>query len=156
MIDEISPSDYLMTSTIFEDFSGHAAPPGHVTFSVLNFERYGHSVCVASKEYPGVVRKTKAGLSDISAATVFKEAIKIIRRNAVCTGNRFLCEDDGLLYAFISAMLKHPDKRTRKSLTEGISDILKKSGGAHVILFMPPTGPSAWLIADPSINSQVH
>ena len=143
-------------TTVFKDLSDHAALPGHVTFSVLNMERSGHSVSVASTDYPSVIRTTKNGLSGINPATVFKEAIEIIRRRAVCSGDKCQCEDDGLIYAFISALLKHPDKSSRKSLTEGICNSLKKSGCAHVILFMPPTGPSAWLIADPPSKGSVH
>lgn len=143
-------------TAVFEDFSDHAAPPGHVTFSVLNMERSGHSVSIASKEYSGVVRTTKTVLTGMSTVTVFDGSIEIIRRSAVCTGGRCLCEDDSLLYAFISAMLKHPDKRTRKSLTAGISDSLKQKDCVHVILLMPPTGPSAWFIADPSVNGTVQ
>jgi hypothetical protein len=112
--------------SVFEGFSDRAAPPGHVTFSVLDMQSGGHSVTIASKEYPGVVRATKAGLSSMSAATVFEGAIEIIRRSAVCTGDGCLCEDDGLLYAFIGALLKHPDKRTRKLLGVGIRGSLKK------------------------------
>jgi len=136
-------------SSVFEDYSDRAAPPGHVTFSVLDMQSSGHSVTIASKEYPGVVRATKAGLSSMSAATVFEGAIEIIRRSAVCTGGGCLCEDDDLLYAFIGALLKHPDKRTRKKLMAKISAILMKEGSAHVILIMPPVGPSAWLVAAP-------
>ena len=136
-------------STVFEDYSDLAAPPGYVTFSVLDQAQGGHSVSVEAKEYPGVVGATKNALSNMSAATVFEGAIAIIRRSAICTGDVCQCEDDGLLYAFISALLKHPDKRTRKSLMAEISAILMKEGGVHVILFMPPVGPSAWLVAAP-------
>ena len=146
----------VMTSTVFEGFSDHTAPPGHATFTVLDQEHSGHSVSIASKDYSGVVRATKIVFTGMSAVTMFEGAIEIIRRSAVCSGDKCQCEDDGLLYAFISAMLKHPDKTSRKSLTAGISDSLKKSGGAHVILFMPPTGPSAWFIADPSAKGTVQ
>ena len=113
-----------MTSTVFEDFSDHTAPPGHVTFSVLDQSHCGHSVSIAAKEYPGVVRATKNVLSGMSAATVFEGAIGIIRRSAVCTGDECQCEDDGLFYAFISVLLKHPDKRSRKKLMASISTSL--------------------------------
>ena len=136
-----------------EDFSDFTAPPGYVTFSVLDLHRSGHSASIAAEDYPGVVRATKNALSGTSAATVFEGAIEIIRRSVVCTGDGCQCEDDGLLYAFISALLKHPDKRTRKSLMSEISAILMKEGGAHVILFMPPVGPSAWLVAAPGGTS---
>ena len=137
----------------FEVFSDNAAPPGHVTFSALDQAHRGHSVRIASKEYPGIVSATTNALSDMSAATVFDGAIEIIRRSVVCTGDGCQREDDGLLYAFISALLKHPDKRTRKSLMSEISAISMKEGGAHVILFMPPVGPSAWLVAAPGGTS---
>lgn len=143
-------------TTVFENFSDHTAPPGHVTFSVLNKERSGHSVSVASKEYPGLVHATKIGLSNMDAGIVFEGAIKIIGQSAACTGKGCLCDDDGLLYAFVSALLKHPDNRSRRSLRESIGSSLKKHSGAHVILFMPPTGPSAWLFAEPSSNGQVQ
>ncbi|MBT3558528.1 MAG: hypothetical protein HN491_12260 [Rhodospirillales bacterium] len=141
-------------TAVHEDFSDHPAPPGHVTFSVLDQEHSGHSVSVASNEYQGVVRTAKSTLSCFSAATVFEEAIKIILRSVSCSGDGCQCEDDGLLTAFISALLKHPDKCTRKKLMEGINGSLKKNNGAHVILIMPSSGPSAWLIADPSDNGK--
>lgn len=81
----------------------------------------------------------------MSAATVFEGAIEIIRRSAVCTGDGCQCENDGLIYAFISALLNHPDKRTCEKLMIDVCSILMKEGGVHVILFMPPAGPSAWL-----------
>lgn len=140
-----------MTS-VFEDFSDHTAPPGHVTFSVLDQEHSGHSVSIAANEYPGIVRAARTGLSGISSATVFKGAVELIRRGVVCTGDGCQCDDDDkvLLGAFIGTLLKHPDKPTRKMLMAGIDSSLKNSGGAHIILIMPPTGPSAWLISDPS------
>ena len=130
-------------------FPDRAAPPGYVTFSALDQAHGGHSVSIASKEYPGIVCATKNVLSDMSAPTVFEGAIEIIRRSVVCAGDECQCEDDGLLYAFISALLKHPDKQTRKTISAGIRKHLKKKGGVHVILFMPPVGPSAWLVAAP-------
>ena len=141
-------------SIVFDDFSDLSAPPGHVTFSVLDQALGGHSVSISSREYAGVIRATKDGLSDIRAATAFKGALEIIRRSAVCTGDGCQCEDDRLIYAFISALLKHPDKRTRKKLMAEISSMLMKRGGAHVILIMPPDGPSAWLVAAPGGNSE--
>ncbi len=140
-------------STVFEDYSGHTAPPGYVTFSALNQAHVGHSVSIASKDYPGVVRATKTVLCDMSTATVFEGAIEIIRRSAGCTGDECQCEDDGLIYAFISALLKHPDMRTRKSLMAEISAVLAKEGGVHIILIVPPAGPSAWLVAAPGATS---
>jgi hypothetical protein len=137
-------------AVILEGFSNHTAPPGYVTFTVLDQERSGHSVSIASKEFPGAVRATKAGLSKICAATVFEGAIEIIRRGVACTGGSCQHDDDSLLYAFISALLKHPHKLTRKRLMASISSSRRKIGGAHVILIMPPAGPSAWLIADPA------
>lgn len=144
------------TSTVFKNFSDHAAPPGHVTFSVLERDHSGHSVSVAANEYPGVVRTTKSVLSNLNRLTVFEGAIEIIRRSVVCTGDGCQCEDDGLFYAFISALLKHPDKRCREIMMADINAILKKEGGAHVILFMPPVGPSTWLVAAPAGNRAVQ
>lgn len=141
---------------VFDNFSDHTAPPGHVTFSVLNVEGSGHSVSFASKEYPGVVHATKYGVSDLDAGTVFKGAIEIIRHSSGCSGDGCQCDDDGLLYAFISALLKHPDKRSRRSLRESITSSLKKNGCAHVILFMPLAGPSAWFIAETPGKGSVH
>jgi hypothetical protein len=142
-----------MKGTEFEDYPDHTAPPGYVTFTVLDQNDSGHSASIASADYLSVVRTTKLGLSGISAADVFKGAIEIIRGSVSCTGEMCQCEDDGLLYAFISALLKHPDKRTRKLLTGGVTNSLKKSGGAHILLYMPPIGPSSWLIAEPSSQS---
>lgn len=143
-------------AVILEAFSDHAAPPGHVTFSVLDHERSGHSVSIASKEYSGVVGATKSGISGVGTAIAFKGAIEIMRRCATCSEDRCQREDDSLLYAFISALLNHPDKRTRERLLAGISSSLKNNGGAHVMLIMPPDGPSAWLVANPSDNGPVH
>ncbi|MBT7956352.1 MAG: hypothetical protein HN731_14270 [Rhodospirillaceae bacterium] len=143
-------------TTVFEDFSSHTAPPGHVTFTVLDQKQSGHSVIIASADYLSVVRTTKLAISGISAADAFKGAIEIIRRSVNCTGEMCMCEDNGLLYAFISALLKHRDKQTRKSLAANIRSSLKKNGSAHIILFIPPAGPSSWLIAGPSIIGQLH
>ena len=145
-------------TTVSEDFTDYTAPPGHVTFSALDQEHNGHSVSIASKEYHGVVRAAKTVLSDINAATVFKGAVEQIRRSVVCTGDGCQRDDDDqvLLGAFIGALLKHPDKPTRRKLKAAIADGLKKNGGAHIILIIPPTGPSAWLIADPSNKRSVH
>jgi hypothetical protein len=137
---------------VFEDFSDNTAPPGHVTFSVLDQEHRGHSVGIASNEYTGAVRATKAGLSDIPSADAFKGAMEIIRRSAVCSGDQCQCEDEGLLYAFISVLLKHPDKRTSKPLMAKIRSGLRNVGSAHVILVMPPDGPSAWHVPMPPVT----
>jgi hypothetical protein len=136
-------------ATLFEDIPADNAPPGHVTFSVLDQRHSGHSVSIASTEYPGVVRATKTGLSGISSTIVFKGAMEIIQRSAVCSGDKCQCEDEGLLYAFISVLLKHPDKRISKLLMAKISSGLKSVGGAHITLIMPKYGPSAWLVAGP-------
>ena len=42
--------------------------------------------------------------------TVFEGALEIIRRNVGCDGNHHI-DDEGLHYAFVSALLKHPDTR---------------------------------------------
>ncbi len=141
-------------TNVIEPFTDHTAPPGHLTFTVLDQMHAGHSVSIASEDYAGVVRATKSNLSDISAATVFAGATEIIRRSVGCADGGIRSEDDGLLYAFISALLKHPDKRSRRKLMAGIRTTVKKEGGAHVILIMPPTGPSAWMIAAPASNGQ--
>jgi hypothetical protein len=73
-------------TTVFEAFADYEAPPGHVTFSVLDLQSSGHSVSIASNDYPRIVRATKTGLSGISAAIVFKGAVEIIRRGVVCNG----------------------------------------------------------------------
>jgi hypothetical protein len=143
-------------NVIFEEFPEYIAPPGHVTFTVLNQENGGHSLSLAANEYPDIVHETKSAFSDVNAANMFKEAIAIIRLSAVCSGHGCQCEDGLLLYAFIYALLNHPNKRYRKSLKANINSSLKKSGGVHVILFMPPDGPSAWIIDDPSSRVQVH
>ena len=145
-----------MRGTASESFSDYAAPPGHVTFSVLDQAHGGHSVSISAREYPGVVRATKTVLSNLSRATAFKGAIEIIRHRVGCADGCWQCENDGLLNAFISALLNHPDKRSRKTLMASISTSLKKEGGAHVILFMPPTGPSAWLLGTTSNNGDVQ
>jgi hypothetical protein len=146
-----------MTNAIFEELSDHTAPPGHVTFSVLDLQSSGHSVSIASKDYPRMVRTTKHGLSNIDSTIVFKEARAIIRRSVGCIGgDHCRCNSDGLHYAFIAELLKHPDKRTRKKLMTGIDSLLRKEGGAHVMLFMPPTGPSAWALAAPVHKDHVQ
>jgi hypothetical protein len=136
-------------NAILEGAWDYTAPPGHVTFSVLGEEAGGHSVSIASKNYTGVVRATKSALSNMNAGAVFEGAIEIIRRSIVCHGDDCPREDDELLGAFISALLKHPDRRTRKTLAAGISSRLKREGEAHVILFIPPVGPSAWILGAP-------
>jgi hypothetical protein len=133
-------------NAVFEDFSDNTAPPGHVTFSVLDTRRRGHSVSVASSDYPNAVCATRKSLSGFCATTVFKGSLAVIRSKIKCDGGSE-CEDDGLLYAFIAALLKHPNKRFRKELTSGINTLIKQQGGVHVILVMPPIGPSAWLFA---------
>jgi len=143
-------------NAVLEGFSDFTAPPGHVTFSVLDHELNGHSVSIASKEYPGIARVAETGSSGVGKATALKGAIDTIRRGVACTGDRCQRDDDSLLYAFISALLNHPDKLIRKALLARISGSLRNSGGAHVILIVPPVGPSAWLIADPSDNGPVH
>jgi hypothetical protein len=60
----------------YEDFSDFTAPPGHVTFSVLNLQCRGHSVSIAAKEYPGVVSAMKMVLSGMKRGTVFEGASK--------------------------------------------------------------------------------
>jgi len=140
-----------MTS-VHKHFSDYAVSPDQVTFSVLDQDYGGHSVYIASGEYAAAVRATKNGFSDLSAATVFHGAIEILRRNVGCADIDSQREDDSLLYAFIAAMLKHPHKPTRKKLMAGISHNLKKNGCAHLILLMPPTGPSFWMVADQKNN----
>ena len=136
--------------TVFEDFSDHTAHPCHVTFSVLDLQSSGHSTSIASEDYPHVVRATKRALSNMDGATVFKEAKAIIRRSVGCSGGDYCqCDLNSLLYAFIAELLKHPDKRTRKIMIASISALLKREGGVHVMLFMPPSGPSAWALAAP-------
>ena len=138
-----------------EDFSDLTALPGHVTFSVLDLHCSGHSVSVAAKEYPGVVRATKIVLSKMNRAAVFKGAFEIIRRNVGCDGN-YHNEDDGLFFAFISALLKHPDKRIGKKTMAGIRACLKREGGAHVILIMAVDSPSVWIVCGPRSDTPVH
>jgi hypothetical protein len=140
-------------TTVFEDFSDYIAPPNHVTFTVLDQEHCGHSVSVASGEYHGLVYVTKTCVSNMDASAVFESSIEIIRSKIRCEGG-VQDADDGLFCAFISALLKHPDKRTRKKLIACIDARLKKEGGAHVILIMPPTGPSAWALAAPVSKDQ--
>jgi hypothetical protein len=141
---------------LFEEFPEHVAPPGHVTFTVLNQENGGHSLSVAANEYPDIVHATENTFSDMKVSNLFKEAIAIIRLSADCTGHGCQCEDGLLLYAFVYALLNHPNKQYRKSLMASVSTIMKKSGGVHVILSIAPDGPSAWIIEDPSSRVQVH
>ncbi len=136
-------------SGIYEDFSPCTAPPGRITFSVLNQAEGGHSVSVDISEYPGFIRETRACLSGINASAVFQAAVKELQHGADCKGGECQCDIEELLSAFIAAMLKHPDKRSRKILKAEIRGYLKKNGGAHVILLMPNNGPSAWLVAGP-------
>ena len=138
---------------INQDYSAHTAPPGHVTFSVLDHACNGHSMSVASKAYSGIVRSLKSVISDLNQVNVFEGAIEIIRRSVVRAGDDFQCEDDELLFACISALLKHPDKRIRKTITASIRGHLKKEGGAHVVLLLPPTGPAAWMVGAPGGTS---
>jgi hypothetical protein len=146
-----------MMPPVFEEFSELTAPPGHVTFTVLDLQSSGHSVSIASKDYPRMVRATKHGLSHMDSATVFKEANAIIRRSVGCRGGDCCrCDNDGLLCAFIAELLKHPDKRIRKKMMTGIKALLKKEGGAHFMVFMPPTGPSAWVLAAPVHKGQMQ
>jgi hypothetical protein len=144
-----------MMNSIFETFSDHTAPPGHVTFSVLGPAEGGHSVTISEGSYPGVVRAAKNVLSDLRRAIVFDGALTILRRQAECAGN---CQHDGdeLLSAFIAAVLKHPDKRVSKALTVGIRKQLRQEGGAHIILTMAKGAPGLWKIGSPSGTGQVQ
>lgn len=133
----------------YGEFSDFTAPLGHVTFTVLDIERSGHSVGIDANEYTKYLCNAKTVLAGISATAIFNHAIRVIGRSVGCADGCARCADDELLCAFVSALLKHPDKRQRKTLTNGISDMLKKEGGAHVILIIPPTGLSVWMLAAP-------
>ena len=87
--------------------------------------------------------------------TVFEGALEIIRRNVGCDGNHHI-DDEGLHYDFVSALLKHPDRRLGKQLMAGIRACLKSESGAHVILIMAVGSPLVWIVSGPSNDTPVQ
>jgi hypothetical protein len=129
------------------------ASPNHVTFTILDERETGHSVSVGSLDFPDLLRASKSALKVLNRSEAFKGAMHIFRQNVKCAPNCCVDRND-LLYSFFTALLKHPRKQTGKTVLLEIDVLLKKYGGAHVILVMPPNGPSVWSVVVPSNDEQ--
>jgi hypothetical protein len=140
-----------------QDYSKHTAPAGHVTFSVLDEHKAGHSAIMAAEMFPRVMEGTRKIMASAERAVAFSGARQILESCVGCADGHKKCAAyvDQLPYAFITALLKHPDKATGKKLLKGLSMAVKKYGGAHMILIAPPTGPLVWMISGPSKEGRV-
>jgi hypothetical protein len=142
-------------SGVYEESLYVAAPSGHVTFSVLDKHCSGNSVSIPSADYRQTVRAVKNTISGLNRKIVFEGALEIARRS-VTDASKAECDDNGLFYACISMLLKHPDRRHSEVLIASINAHIKKEEGAHITLIMHQEGKSVWLVGGPEDNKVVH
>lgn len=138
----------MTTESIVEEFHNMRAVPGHITFSAVSEEGEGHSVIIPIKQYEEIREAVAASTRSMSRKSRFDTAKAVIHQAAACPHPEE-CGHDGrqLVAGFVMAIDNHIDRDTRHTLQTAIREMIRDSGGAHVIGRQSEVGTGARCLA---------